>query len=92
MSEDHMDRPWQFPTATPAPATPPRAMAELLEWHDATASKPDAEVRVLIWMDTGEARDWESAWWDGEQWRLCESGGVCAARVLYYAQPEGPEC
>ena len=32
----------------------------------------------------------ESGWFDGEDWRLCESGGVVNGRVLSFAQPEGP--
>ncbi len=68
-------------------------MAELLQWHRATpASMPDADITVLLWIVTGNVGEWEAGWWDGEAWRLCESGGVVAGEVTHWAQPEGPLC
>jgi hypothetical protein len=68
---------------------PPRSI-ERLQWHDAAASRPDADLTVLLWIKHGTAHDWESGWWDGEAWRLCESGGEVAGQVLYFAEPQGP--
>lgn len=63
---------------------------ELLHWNSAS-SVPDADTTVLLWVqyEDGET-DWSAGWWDGEAWRLCESGGVCAGRVLHWAEPSGP--
>jgi len=65
--------------------------AELLEWHDARTRLPDADMTVLVWTrDEHGAGDWASAWWDGEQWIDCASGGVVEIDVTHWAQPEGP--
>ena len=66
--------------------------AELLEWHPtAGGQRPDADITVLLWTrDHAGITDWERGWWDGEDWRLAESGGVCAGTVTHWAQPEGP--
>lgn len=63
---------------------------ETLTWHPA-ANPPDADQTVLLWAvwPDGET-NWESGWWDGEAWRLCESGGLCSGMVTHYAMPEGP--
>lgn len=68
------------------------AIAELLEWFDATSSKPLPQVQVLMWIKhpNGE-QSWESGWWDTDLgWLLCESGGNVDGQVLFYADPEGP--
>lgn len=74
----------------PKATTPARA--ELLEWLDAQASKPDADILHLLWIEdeTGHC-DWDAGWWNGEEWLLAESGGSVAGKVLFYASPEGPE-
>jgi hypothetical protein len=64
--------------------------AELLEWHRAEHELPDADITVLLWIGTGTEADWAAGWWDGEAWRLAESGGVCAGVVYAWAEPEGP--
>ena len=67
--------------------------AELLQWHSVDTGMPDAELTVLMWMpDFEDGGEWEGGWWDGEHWRLCESGGVCPWRVTHWAAPEGPAC
>lgn len=65
---------------------------EMLHWHSAI-NLPDADQTVLLWVryEDGET-DWTAGWWDGEAWRLCESGCVCAGRVLHWAEPAGPAC
>ena len=66
--------------------------AELLQWHSAAGGNvPDADMTVLLWLrlEDGTA-DWAGGWWDGEAWRLCESGGVCSATVTHWAEPAGP--
>lgn len=64
--------------------------AELLEWHRAAHDMPDADLTVLLWIVTGADTEWQAGWWDGEVWRLAESGGVCAGSVTHWAEPEGP--
>lgn len=64
-----------------------------LTWHDAARELPDADMTVLLWtrdasIDAGH--DWTTGWHDGDCWRLCESGGVCAQTVTHWAEPEGP--
>lgn len=67
------------------------SQAELLQWRDAVTTKPDADIRALLWIAFPDGTfDWESGWFDGEDWLLCESGGVVNGRVLSFAQPEGP--
>ena len=70
---------------------PPRR-AELLEWHDAATTKPDADILQLLWIadEVGHC-DWDAGWWSGEEWLLAESGGSVAGRVLFFASPEGPD-
>ena len=68
--------------------------AELLQWQSA-AKKPDADLTVLLWIADREcisSGEWAGGWWDGEAWRLCESGGECADRVVAWAEPTGPRC
>ena len=63
---------------------------ETLTWHPASAP-PDADTTVLLWVkyEDGET-DWAAGWWDGSDWRLCESGGVCCGDPLHWAEPAGP--
>lgn len=56
-----------------------------IRWHDATQSKPDADITVLLWLDD----EWCSGWWDGQEWRDAASGGVVRL-VTHYADVEGP--
>jgi len=68
--------------------------AELLKWHNADRSKPDADLTVLLWIEDRDgfsSGDWAGGWWDGAAWRLCESGGECSA-VVAWAEPAGPAC
>ena len=64
---------------------------ELLKWHTPASDMPDAEITVLLWVQDGQVAGWASGWWDGEDWRLAESGGVCAGTVVAWAEPEGPK-
>lgn len=88
VSEDTTNRTrWRL---CPKATTPARA--ELLEWLDAEASKPDADIVHLLWIeDPVGHRDWAAGWWAGEEWLLSESGGRVAGKVLFYASPEGPD-
>lgn len=70
--------------------------AELIEWHPASGSKPDADATVLLWM-APDAQDgisipagWEAGFWDGDDWRLAESGGLVDGTVTHWAQAGGP--
>lgn len=63
---------------------------ETLHWHSASCV-PDADTTVLLWVQYADGEtDWSSGWWDGGDWRLCESGGVCCGTVLHWADPAGP--
>jgi len=67
--------------------------AELIEWHPASGAKPDADATVLLWIpgfDTLVPSGWEAGFWDGDAWRLAESGGLVDGTVTHWAQPEGP--
>ena len=70
------------------------SMAELLEWHPtAGGHRPDADITVLMWIMSGDGlAEWESGWWNGQAWCLCESGGIVAGNVTHWAEPEGPAC
>lgn len=70
----------------------PEPLVESLTWHDATAGKPDADGNVLLWLGASEGCDagWSEGWWDGDDWRLAESGGIADAEVLCWAEPVGP--
>lgn len=62
-----------------------------LHWIDAQQTKPDADMSVLMWTRDEYGRyGWEAGWWDGTDWRFCESGGVCIEPVTHWSQPEGP--
>lgn len=66
-------------------------LIEALTWLDATAGKPDAEQRVLMWIASADdSFDWDTGWWDGEDWHLCESGGIVDGEVMFFAEPQGP--
>ena len=67
--------------------------AEMIEWHPASGDKPDADATVLLWIpgfDTLVPSGWEAGFWDGENWRLAESGGLVDGTVTHWAMPEGP--
>lgn len=73
------------------------SQVELLAWHPADTDLPDAEERVLIWIEVDDSvlpvdyeTGWDNGWWDGEDWRLCESGGVVDGVVTWWALPKGP--
>lgn len=69
---------------------PTNPLIEPLRWHDVAAGDmPDPDLTVLLWTDDAE-QPWAAGWFDGEVWRLCESGGECAERVLFWSSPEGP--
>ncbi|HEY0953992.1 MAG TPA: hypothetical protein VGE36_04495 [Roseateles sp.] len=59
---------------------------EMLDWHDAKLTKPDAELTVVCI----DAEDVWCGYWDGESWIGCESGGTVAA-PRYWADPKGPQ-
>lgn len=60
-----------------------------LTWHPA-AQPPDCDITHLLWIQDGAESDWQAGWWDGTDWRLCESGGVVAGTVTHWADPQGP--
>ena len=64
---------------------------ELLTWHPAS-TPPDAELTVLLCVqpDDGSA-ECVQGWYDGEDWRACESGGVVRGAVQWWCEPVGPE-
>lgn len=52
---------------------------------------PDADINVLGWVHYHDGTvDWTSCFYDGVDWRECESGGVVNGVVTHWAQPEGP--
>lgn len=61
---------------------------ETITWHELPADgMPDAELTVLI---STERDGVESGWFDGTDWRWCESGGIVAEPVQAWAEmPEG---
>ena len=64
---------------------------EALAWTATSASLPDAELTVMAWVECGDGTtDWCSAWWDGEAWNDCASGGLIAGTVTHWATPNGP--
>lgn len=72
--------------------TEPEPLIEVLTWHDVAAGDmPDADIVQLLWIrDADGHAEWDRGWWDGEGWRLAESGGRCCGTVLFWAEPEGP--
>ena len=68
------------------------AITEQLQWHDAAAAKPDADITVLLWLqyEDGDA-EFARGWWDGEQWRDASSGApIGSVTGLWWAEPKGP--
>ncbi|GCL64340.1 hypothetical protein [Pseudaquabacterium pictum] len=61
---------------------------ELLQWHDASASKPDAELTVNVWSTQDALL---TAHWDDERgaWIDCAHGGLITD-VTHWADPKGP--
>lgn len=65
---------------------------QFLQWHCvAFRDYPDADLTVLLWIRLLDGtQEWAGGWWDGADWRLCESGGVCSGVVTHWAEPAGP--
>jgi hypothetical protein len=61
---------------------------EHLKWHATACAMPDADITVLMWIEPDSI--WAGGWWDDEDWRYCESGGVVVGQVTHWAEPEGP--
>ena len=60
-------------------------------WNDPAHYMPDADESVLVWITHDPyPAEWDSGWFDGEHWRLCESGGVIDGRVLCWTRPVVP--
>lgn len=57
-----------------------------IRWHDASESKPDADITVLLWLDDGE---WCSGFWGG-RWFDSTGMPIEAGRVTHYADVAGP--
>ncbi len=75
-----------------APAAPPRAQGELLEWLAPQSGFPDAEKRVLLWLRAPDGSlDWDVGHWDGQSWLLDWCGAAPEGEVVAWAQPEGPD-
>ncbi len=92
--------PWPFPSARRSPPaaaldlqTPTPDHIELVGWYDATkATRPDSEITVQLQLRDAEGgTSVETGWWDGEVWRLAESGGVPMHRVTFWAAVDGPD-
>ncbi|MFM2056068.1 MAG: hypothetical protein RLY71_453 [Pseudomonadota bacterium] len=70
---------------------PPTLITTALAWQPPEHAMPDADERVLIWFASHDSPgEWECAWFDGQDWRVCESGGRVNGIVLYWARPLGP--
>lgn len=62
-----------------------------LTWQTPAQAMPDADESVLVSLECSDHPPmWEAGWFDGEHWRLCESGGVIDGRVLCWTRPVGP--
>ena len=62
-----------------------------LTWQTPAQAMPDADESVLVWLECSDHPPmWEAGWFDGEHWRLCESGGVIDGRVLCWTRPVVP--
>lgn len=61
---------------------------ENITWHELPHDgMPDAELTVLL---STEHQGVDTGWFDGTDWRWCESGGIVAERVQAWAEvPEG---
>jgi hypothetical protein len=70
----------------------PEPLIEALTWRDVAAGEmPDSDITLLLWLRHMDgSTDWDRGWWDGECWRLAESGGECGGTVLFWSSPEGP--
>jgi hypothetical protein len=70
----------------------PRQPTTTLTWQAPAQAMPDADESVLVWFRwrSEKPADWGSGWFDGELWRLSESGGIIDGHVLYWARPVGP--
>lgn len=68
------------------------AQLETLAWlSTAGEDRPDADLTVLLWIRLLDGtHEWAGGWWDGADWRLCESGGVCSGVVTHWSDPAGP--
>lgn len=64
---------------------------ELLRWNILPdCAKPDADITVLLKLETGEC--WQG-YWDDEAGRWCDvHGSVFADGVVAWSDPEGPAC
>lgn len=62
---------------------------ESITWHELPQDgMPDAEETVLI----SSATEVDQGWFDGVDWRLCESGGVADGVLAWAKLPEGMTC
>ena len=69
-------------------------MVELLQWTRATpTTMPAADMSVLVQYADFLDRipDICNAWWDGQVWRECATGGELGCDVLWWADPKGPQ-
>lgn len=65
----------------------PKAMSEIIEWHEPGEQLPDAETTVLIIMG-GEVDAW-MGYFEGERW-VDVTGFPIAAPIYWAHLPEGP--
>ena len=64
-------------------------MNETLSWHSVTDALPDADLTVLLWVETGGESDWVSGWLDGDTWRDSTAMPVAGA-VTHWREVGGP--
>ena len=64
-------------------------MNETLSWHSVTDALPDADLTVLLWVETGGESDWVSGWLDGDTWRDSTAMPV-AGQVTHWSEVAGP--
>lgn len=62
---------------------------ETITWHELPDDgMPDADETVLISSST----EVDQGWFDGADWRLCESGGLAVGVKAWAKVPEGVTC
>lgn len=67
---------------------------EEITWRSPDDQLPDADMTLLLEYEVRDGDSTytvvESGWYDGEEWRLCESGGQCAWPAITWAElPKG---
>lgn len=68
-------------------------MIEPLQWIFAAERLPDADMRVLLWLQAPDgSQDWDVGHLDADDgWVLDWCGAAPALQVLAWAEPAGPD-